>query len=240
MRFKSPRAFLHQPVRMETPKANDSQPSDLDENSEKGDLRTIDDVGKWLIKTGYREYVQQFADNEVDGKMLRSLTSAELRDDLQVKNLHHRRVILEAISKLAADEPVSDRLDRLPEHGRILDHLSNVRTYHSWLRVGVQFLSFSVVTLRLAPDFRGVRLVAGCAYYFAAVAVLAMLYAAYRYRRVIRMIEQSRLSVPAYTPDALGAASLVILIICAGILSIIVISLPPSEDSSSSATSDGA
>ena len=119
-----------------------------------------------------------------------------------------------------------DRSDLMPEHGRILDHLSNVRTYHSWLRVGVQFLSFAIVTLRLAPDFRYTNLVSAVAFYFASVALFTMVYAAFRYRRVIYMIEQARLSKPIYKPDIFGAVVIVVLLISAAILSIVVISLP--------------
>lgn len=214
---------------MGTIQENDKSNPDLSGDDDNDNVRTVDDVGEWLKSLGYVQYVDTFAENEVDGRMLRSLTSQELRDDLKVTSLHHRRVIGEAISKLPTTTPVSDRLDRLPEHGRILDHLSNVRTYHSWLRVGVQFLSFAIVTLRLTPDFRSPRLISGTAYYFAAVAVLARTYAVYRYRCVIRMIETSRLTAPTYRPDAIGAASLVVLIIVADIMGIIIIAHPAGD-----------
>lgn len=245
------------------------------------------DVLNWLHALDCSQYATAFEHNDIDGHTLRTLTSTELRDDLQVSNLFQRRKLLAAIAQLppapasaspspsshfvfAAQTPPSpavthdehehdlsqhganenstiwsalskrgdkdfhndapltaeDRRDRLPEHGRVLDHLSNVRTYHSWLRVGVQFLSFAIVTLRLAPDFRYTQLVSVVAFYFASVALFAMVYAAYRYRRVIRMIERSRLSSPKYEPDVAGAVVIVVLLIAAAILSFVVISLP--------------
>lgn len=192
------------------------------------EVNSIEDVTNFLRSIGVNQYAEQFTLNEIDGRMLRSLSSQELRDDLHVKSLRDRRVILQAVAKLSAsdDDLVVDICDKLPEHGRILDHLSNVRTYHSWLRVGVQFLSFSIVTLRLAPDFRNTRLVSAAASYFATVAVLALLYAIFRYRKVITMIENSRLSDPTYAPDAIGTASAVVLIIFAAILAIVMIALP--------------
>ncbi len=61
------------------------------------------------------------------GDILKTLSSEELRDDLGIDNLRHRRDIGEAIQRLiAATSPVT--VDALPEHGRILDHLSNVRS----------------------------------------------------------------------------------------------------------------
>lgn len=201
---------------------------DSDTSSKSNDIDSIEDVTNFLTSIGAHQYAQQFTLNEIDGRMLRSLTSQELRDDLHVQSLRDRRVILQAVAELSQSDnkPGVDSSDKLPEHGRILDHLSNVRTYHSWLRVGVQFLSFSIVTLRLAPDFRNTRLVSAAASYFATVAVLALLYAIFRYRKVITMIESSRLSDPAYAPDAIGTASVVVLIIFAAILAIVMIALP--------------
>lgn len=202
-----------------------------------GGLETVDDVCNWLESISLPQYSDAFRSNFVDGVLLLTLTTAELRDDLKVTNLHHRRRIMEAVDAVknakqgerapaTSDKDGVPASDKLPEHGRILDHLSNVRTYHSWLRVAVQFLSFAIVTIRLAPAFRQTTLVSTAAFYFAAVSILAMVYAVYRYRTVVRMIEQSRLSSPTYSPDVVGAASLVTLIMIASVLALVIIALP--------------
>lgn len=201
-----------------------------------GDIDTVDDVSQWLESLSLSEYTESFRENHVDGVLLLSLTSAELRDDLKVSNLHHRRRIIEAVEGVrnqkqgeatgSGSENAVQTADKLPEHGRILDHLSNVRTYHSWLRVAVQFLSFAIVTLRLTPNFRDTKLVSSTAFYFAVVSILAMVYAVYRYRRVGQMIDGTRLSNPTYRPDMIGTISLVTLIMCAAVLAILIIALP--------------
>lgn len=208
------------------------------DNGLSGGIETVEDVCNWLDSISLSQYTDSFRDNFVDGVLLITLSATELRDDLRVVNLHHRRRIMEAIDEIknqrqgeavsgvASDKSAIPASDKLPEHGRILDHLSNVRTYHSWLRVAVQFLSFAIVTIRLAPAFREATLVSTAAFYFAAVSVLAMVYAVYRYRVVVRMIEHSRLSSPAYSPDVVGAASLVILIMIASVLALVIIALP--------------
>lgn len=231
----------------ESPAATNSfdQNSEIRENGDglkgvnlSGGIETVDDVCNWLNSISLSQYSDSFRENYVDGVLLVTLTTTELRDDLGVTNLHHRRRIMESIdgiknekqgeatSATASDKGGIPASDKLPEHGRILDHLSNVRTYHSWLRVAVQFLSFAIVTIRLAPAFREATLVSTAAFYFAAVSVLAMVYAVYRYRAVVRMIEHSRLSSPTYTPDVIGAASLVILILLASVLALVIIALP--------------
>lgn len=160
--------------------------------------------------------------------MLPTLTSAELRDDLGVTNLRHRRLLQHAIADYAAAH-APPQPDPLPEHGRILDHLSNVRTYHSWLRVGVQLLAFAVVTLRLAPAFRDSPVVSAAAFYYAALGLLAFLYGVYRYRAVVRMIEHSEASTPTFRPDRAGIISMLVLVLIASVFSIVLIGLriPP-------------
>lgn len=200
-------------------------------------LQTVDDVGHWLDSISLSKYKHSFRDNHVDGVLLLSLTSTELRDDLKVTDFQHRRQILEAIDVLKKDERKkalrsesngddAQQSEKMPEHGRILDHLANVRTYHSWLRVGVQFMAFAIVTLRLAPNFRETKLISSTAFFFASISILAMIHAVLRYRVVVRMIEQTRLSHPSYTPDLFGMASLVVLILCAAILVIVIIAMP--------------
>mmetsp|Transcript_7235 Transcript_7235/g.14872 ORF Transcript_7235/g.14872 Transcript_7235/m.14872 type:complete len:109 (-) Transcript_7235:4-330(-) len=70
---------------------------------ENGDIREKNenfDVIAWLDRIGCAQYVNAFHKNGIDADILRSLTSEELRDDLGVVNLRHRRNILYEISLL--------------------------------------------------------------------------------------------------------------------------------------------
>lgn len=187
-------------------------------------LETVSDVRAWLHARGLAQYADAFTANEITGPVLRTLTSEELRDDLGVVNLRHRRDLLDAVAALRPTTPPP----ALPEHGRILDHLSNVRTYHSWVRVAVQLLGFAVVTLRLAPNFRDTPIVAAAAFYFACVGILALVYGVYRYRAVIRMIERADPAAPRYTPDRGGILLILVLVFIASVLSLTIIALRPS------------
>lgn len=251
-------AVAPHPVPAERADTDSSHPND-----DVAYVATTEQVVTWLNSLGLSQYADPFTRNDIDGQLLRTLTSTELRDDLSVINLQHRRTILSNIQALPSltsppTPPASisnssssnsfkpsiapfrlsnaiynynhkmqiNPSDKLPEHGRILDHLSNVRTYHSWLRVGIQFLSFAIVILRLAPDLRYTNFISGVAFYFGAVATFSFFYGLFRYRRVIRMIEYSQLSKPVFQPDFIGTASIVVLILCAAVLSIVIISLP--------------
>lgn len=194
------------------------------ENNDEAQVQTVTDVRAWLEGLGYGQYADVFTINEINGAVLKTLTSEELRDDLTVVNLRHRRGLLDAIAKLVSADTTLQK-DPLPEHGRILDHLSNVRTYHSWIRVGIQLLGFSIVNLRLAPDFRETPIVAAASFYFACIGIIALLYGIYRYRAVILMIERSGPSMHHYTPDRIGVLTLLTLVLVASVLALTVIAL---------------
>ena len=200
---------------------------DSDSNVESGnesDVESTDDVLNWLSKLGYDQYRDVFKENGVDGDVLKTLTGEELRVDLKIYNLRHRRDILHAIEKLnESNKTKAIAAEKLPEHGRILDHLSNVRTYHSWLRVGVQLLGFSIVTLRLTPKFIAKELVTVSSLYFAIVGMMALMYGIYRYKCVITMIERSGAKSPAYDPDRFGVMAMLILVGVASIVSLAMI-----------------
>ena len=186
------------------------------------DVITVEDVQEWLDKIGQGEYKEEFKKNGVDGEVLKTLTSEELREDLKVENLRDRRDILNATQKLTmATKAVPT--EGLPEHGRILDHLSNVRTYHSWIRVGVQLLGFSIVTLRLTPSLVERGVVTGASIYFALVGTLALLYGIYRYKNVIVMIEKSGAKTPAYNPDRFGVWTMLVLVSIASLVALVLI-----------------
>ncbi|GAB0490861.1 hypothetical protein MMPV_002099 [Pyropia vietnamensis] len=193
-------------------------------------VHTLTDVQAWLSALGYARYGPTFAANEITGDVLRTLTSDELRDDLGVRHLRHRRDLLDAISALltrdaeARSSPTTtEAVDALPEHGRILDHLSNVRSYHSWMRVGVQMLGFAIVTLRLTPKFRERPLVTAASLYFAAIGIGALLYGVYRYRQVIGMIERSGAKTPAYDPDRYGVLGILFAVLTAAVFVLVII-----------------
>lgn len=194
-------------------------------------VHTAADVQAWLSALGYARYGPTFAANEISGDVLRTLTSDELRDDLGVRHLRHRRDLLDAIAALlvrdaeARSSPTTGEavVDALPEHGRILDHLSNVRSYHSWMRVGVQMLGFAIVTLRLTPKFRERPLVTAASLYFAAIGVGALLYGVYRYRQVIGMIERSGAKTPAYDPDRFGVLGMLFAVLTAAAFVLVII-----------------
>lgn len=188
-------------------------------------VETVADVTTWLQGLRLPQYTPAFATNEITGAVLKTLTPTELRDDLGVSNLAHRRALLRAITLLRELDPRPEK-GSLPEHGRILDHLSNVRTYHSWLRLGLQLLAFALVTLRLAPAFRSRAVVSAAAFYLAAVAALAFLYAVYRYRAVARMIERATPHAQTFRPDRVGVAAVLALVLLASVFSFVLVALP--------------
>lgn len=198
---------------------SNAQASSGEDKPSENVVNTAEEVRAWLQTIGYPQYCEIFVKNEINGAVLKTITSEELRDDLYVTNLRHRRDILDAIAVLF---PASSK-ERLPEHGRILDHLSNVRTYHSWIRVGVQFLAFAIVTLRLAPNFRPTGLVSAASIYYAVVGILALVYGVVRYKAVIHMIEESGPSSHSYKPDRYGVLSMVVLVLIASTLSLAII-----------------
>lgn len=55
---------------------------------------------EWLKRIGMEEYVDAFQKNEVNREVLCSLTAEEIRDDLGVVNLRHRRDLLKEIGKI--------------------------------------------------------------------------------------------------------------------------------------------
>jgi hypothetical protein len=65
-------------------------------------------VADWLNKLGMSEYVQRFAENDIDFAILVELADQDL-EKIGVKSLGHRRKILRAIAELgegkAAQKP---------------------------------------------------------------------------------------------------------------------------------------
>ena len=62
---------------------------------------TTKDVAEWLRGLGLEQYGPAFRDNDIDGEVLRQLTSEDLRE-LGVRSIGHRRRLLDAIFALSA------------------------------------------------------------------------------------------------------------------------------------------
>lgn len=65
------------------------------------DTWTVAEVVQWLISIDkdFIIYKKAFTENVVTGKLLLSLTSKDLKDELHIYNLGHRKLILQRISK---------------------------------------------------------------------------------------------------------------------------------------------
>ena len=62
------------------------------------------DVADWLRKLGLGQYEPAFRTNEIDARLLPSLTAEDLKD-LGVGLVGHRRRLLDAIAALGAEMP---------------------------------------------------------------------------------------------------------------------------------------
>lgn len=61
---------------------------------------TVQDVGVWLEQVGFGALKNRFADEEVDGEVLLTLTLAELKDDFGMELLEERKKLFHRISDL--------------------------------------------------------------------------------------------------------------------------------------------
>src|SRR3974390_348177 len=61
------------------------------------------DAGGWLRRLGLEQYEAAFRENEIDDRVLPSLTAEDLKD-LGVRLVGHRRKLLDAIAKLRTEE----------------------------------------------------------------------------------------------------------------------------------------
>ena len=65
-------------------------------------------VARWLAEQGLEQYAEAFAENAIDGEVLRTLSEDDLKV-LGVKALGHRKKLLAAIA-LLREQPISNRL----------------------------------------------------------------------------------------------------------------------------------
>lgn len=184
---------------------------------------TDNEVMQFLISIGYSQYVELFSRKRVAGEMLHSLSNVELRDDLGITSLRHRREILNAIAN--ANQPMFNP-PGLPEFGRILTHLSNMRSLHSWLRLGFQHVIFSLALLRLAPGVRSTNVAQLSALYAAGAGIAAQIYGYMRFKIVTGIIEnEAHMIRHAYSADIAGVivATTAALVTAAFVLYIILL-----------------
>jgi hypothetical protein len=76
------------------------------------------DVADWLRKLGLEQYEPAFRANEIDPRILPSLTADDLKD-LGVNLVGHRRRLLDAIAALAGEAPAAPtrQCQRTPSAG---------------------------------------------------------------------------------------------------------------------------
>jgi hypothetical protein len=74
-------------------------------------LGTVMDIVVWLRSLGLEKYEAVFRENEINERVLPSLTAEDLKE-LGVTALGHRRILLEAIAALRSDTgnkaPIAD------------------------------------------------------------------------------------------------------------------------------------
>ena len=71
-------------------------------------------IAEWLKGLGLVQYVPAFAENEIDGEVLPTLTADDLRE-IGVSAVGHRRRLLNAIAALAEPAPASMPVPVVPE-----------------------------------------------------------------------------------------------------------------------------
>lgn len=122
-----------------------------------------------------------------------------------MRPLRHRRALLGAIDQLnneeAAGTPqaaqIAGTFSSIPEFGRILTHLSNVRTVHSWSRLAVQQLILALGVVRLGVIEEGdeqrvlYRLVVGICAAWCVVGVGFAVYGGCRFLRVTKILDSA-------------------------------------------------
>src|SRR6516162_5023333 len=67
------------------------------------DLPGMQQIDDWLKRLGMREYIQHFAENDIDFAILGDLTDQDL-EKIGVTSLGHRRKLLRAIADLQGGE----------------------------------------------------------------------------------------------------------------------------------------
>uniref|UniRef100_A0A7S3ECN3 SAM domain-containing protein n=1 Tax=Rhodosorus marinus TaxID=101924 RepID=A0A7S3ECN3_9RHOD len=157
-----------------------------------------DAVVEWLERIGMGSYSAPFIEQTVDVSLLKSLSLKDLRDELGVTNMSDRRRIFNGILML-----LSRDVDKyaLPEDGRILTHLFNVRVFNAWIRCAVQLLIFAVAVnfLVFCDDVTFIR---NCAIGACIVAIVFLLVGFWRYFVIHRV--SKRVNYNMLVPSDIG------------------------------------
>lgn len=144
-----------------------------------------------LYSVGFGHYAELFAQHSIPAHMLSKITSAELRDDLGIKSLGHRRELLRAVCPST----------KLPKFGRILVALSAERTMYSWLSSAVQCAILAGAIVRLSPVFRSSTQANLVASIITVVGMIGATWGGARFFKEIRWLESNR----RFQPDYIGA-----------------------------------
>lgn len=163
-----------------------------------------------LNEQGLSSYVSLFEKYSLTTTEMKSLSNRELRDELGISKLAHRRLILSLIH--IRTQP------RLPIFGAILVHLSNVRTFHSWLSSAFQAVVLSLALTRLFP-LRGTDLLLPASSLLMGASVLYAVYGAVRFFLVTRTVESGE----RYTADYKGIIIALVASIATAAITIVVI-----------------
>jgi class 3 adenylate cyclase len=75
------------------------------------------DVGGWLRRLGLEQYEAAFRENNVDGSILQSLTTEDLKE-LGVESIGHRRKLLDAIARMRTEPGAPMPLSGTPPETR--------------------------------------------------------------------------------------------------------------------------
>lgn len=139
-------------------------------------------VASWLTRLGLGEYAPAFIAAGVTPATLLSVTSSELRHQLGVTRLAHRRLILVEVARQREQQAPLHLGFSTPEHGRILTHLSNDRLLLLWVRVAVVMLTLAVASVGLTPpELQPYAATKIPAIIFVALAIVAVVYAFIRF-----------------------------------------------------------
>lgn len=141
-------------------------------------------VASWLARLGLSEHAPSFIAAGVTPATLLSVTSSELRYQLGVSRLAHRRLILVEVARQREQTAPLYLAFSTPEHGRILTHLSNDRLLLLWVRVAVVILTLAVASVGLTPPTAAQQPYADTklpAVVFVVLAVVAVVYALTRF-----------------------------------------------------------
>lgn len=167
-----------------------------------------------LHRTGHGIYIGLFEATGLSLLHVLCLSSEELRDDVGVMILAHRRSLLTAFAeertRLSMVHPrVSTGAASVPEFGRILAHLANVRTLHSWMRMGGQLAIFALAFPSLVPFVGKENLVTGFAFGLIIAALHLHAYGAFRYWGVLMTLERKQ----EFKADCWGVAGVLLLVL---------------------------